>query len=64
MTPAGMAGIINDALALILKTPPLLMPSSRASAAAIGLQRSTMMLTIRCGARPDRRTATLHKIPG
>jgi hypothetical protein len=40
MTPAGMAGIINDALALILKTPPLLMPSSRASAAAIGLQRS------------------------
>jgi hypothetical protein len=42
MAPAGMAGIINDALGFILKTPLLLMPSSRASAAAIGLQRSTM----------------------
>src|SRR5215831_4638990 len=60
MAPAGMAGIINDALALYFA-----FAHAFVARFCCGYRVATIddALTIRCGAQPDRRNATVHKIP-
>jgi hypothetical protein len=59
-----MAGIINDALALYFEDTAF--AHAFVARFCCGYRVATIddALTIRCGARPDRRTATLHKIAG
>jgi hypothetical protein len=63
MAPAGMAGIINDALALYFEDPAF--AHAFVARFCCGYRVATIddALTIRCGARPDRHTATVRKTP-
>jgi hypothetical protein len=63
MAPAGMAGIINDALALYFEDPAF--AHAFVARFCCGYRVATIddALTIRRGARPDRRTATIRETP-
>jgi len=64
MAPAGMAGIINDALALYFAEPAF--AHAFVARFCCGYRVETMegALAIRSDPRPARRAATLHKTPG
>ena len=64
MAPAGMAGIINDALALYFEDPAF--AHAFVARFCCGYRVATIddASIIRRGARPARRTAAVHKTPG
>jgi hypothetical protein len=64
MAPAGMAGVINDALALYFEDPAFAHAFVARFCCGYRVAAIDDALTIRRGARPARRTATIHKTRG
>ncbi len=64
MVPAGMAGIVNDALALYFENPVFAHAFVARFCCGYRFETIEGALTIRSDAPPVRRAATGHKTPG